>query len=151
MSKQDSELTAYCGLYCGDCIRHRSEIAELAQKLLVNIHNSDWGKYAGISSNKKAFQNYHQCLDVLEAIAERRCEDSCRVSGGCETFSCEIVECCLMNGFGGCWECWCFDSCEKFEFLEPFHGDTPKKNLQRIKELGLDNWAEHREKFYVWQ
>ena len=35
MSKSDTRLTAYCGLYCGDCIRYRSEIAELANKTIV--------------------------------------------------------------------------------------------------------------------
>ncbi len=56
-----------------------------------------------------------------------------------------------MNGFEGCWECWCFMDCERLEFLKPFHGDTIINNLQKIKELGLDNWSQHRHKLYVWQ
>ena len=150
MSKKDSELTAYCGLYCGDCTHYTSEIPELADKLLVALCNYDKGKYSKIPSNK-AFQNYRQCLDVLEAIIEQRCESSCRNSGGCKTFSCKIMQCCLMNGFEGCWECWCFEGCERFESLKPVHGDTNTKNLHKIKELGLDNWAGQRYKFYVWQ
>ena len=150
MSTKCSELTSYCGLYCGDCFRHISETPELSNKFLVDLFNYGWGKYDGISSNK-AFQNYRQCFDVLEAIIERRCEDPCRNGGGCKTFKCKIIQCCMMNGFEGCWECWCFEDCERLEFLKPFHGDTITKNLHKIKELGLDNWAGHRYKFYVWQ
>jgi len=32
----------------------------------------------------------------------------------------------------------------------PFHGDAPLKNLRKIKDLGIDNWAKNREKCYPW-
>ena len=37
MSKQEVELTGYCGLYCGDCIRYRSRAADLAEELLDEL------------------------------------------------------------------------------------------------------------------
>ena len=30
----DIELTAYCGLYCGDCIRYRSKASDPAKPIL---------------------------------------------------------------------------------------------------------------------
>ncbi len=33
MSKQDENLIAYCGFYCGDCLNCKGEIADLARDL----------------------------------------------------------------------------------------------------------------------
>ena len=33
MSKQDKNLVAYCGLYCGDCPIYKGKIADLARDL----------------------------------------------------------------------------------------------------------------------
>ena len=33
MSKQDKNLVAYCGLYCGDCPMYKGKIADLARDL----------------------------------------------------------------------------------------------------------------------
>jgi len=33
MDTKDKELTAYCGLYCGDCIRYNSKASTLAYDL----------------------------------------------------------------------------------------------------------------------
>ena len=150
MSKQEIELTAYCGLYCGDCIRYRSKAADLGRDLLGELQNEDWGKYAEISSDK-AFKNYEHCHEVLDAIVRRKCDDACRPSGGCSAFSCKIVDCCQKRGFEGCWQCDEFENCREFELLKPLHGDKPVLNLRKIRELGLEKWAEHRYKCYVWQ
>jgi hypothetical protein len=150
MSKQEIELTAYCGLYCGDCIRYRSKAADLARDLLSELQNEGWDKYAEISSDE-AFKNYEHCREALNAVARRKCDDACRPGGGCVAFSCRIVDCCLKRGFEGCWQCDEFENCREFEFLKPLHGDTPALNLRKIRELGLDKWAEHRHKCYVWQ
>ena len=150
MSKEEIALTAYCGLYCGDCIRYRSKAADLARDLLSELQNVQWDKYAKISS-AKGLKHYEQCREVLEAIVARRCDKACRPGGGCPSFHCKIIECCQKRGFEGCWQCDESQSCQEFEFLKPFHGDAPLLNLKRIKELGLDKWTEHRHKFYVWQ
>ena len=36
MDKKDKNLTAYCGLYCGDCFNYKGEIADLARDLRKN-------------------------------------------------------------------------------------------------------------------
>jgi len=149
-SEEATELTAYCGLYYGDCIRYKSKAADLARDLLDEMQLAQWDKYAEISSDE-AFQYYQQSFGVLEAIVGRKCDGACRATGGCQAFSCKIVECCKNKVYEGCWECDGFENCGEFEFLRPFHGDTPVRNLRIIAELGLEGWEEHRHKFYVWQ
>ena len=158
MSRHESGLTAYCGLYCGDCIRYRSRAADLARDLLNELQDTEFNKYAEIKSSSteqfdavKQFEHYRECCEVLEAIIALQCNNPCRVGRGCSSFSCKILECSRKKGFEGCWQCDEFESCGKFEPLKAIHGDSPRQNLKRIKELGLDRWAEHRCRPYVWQ
>jgi len=155
---QEIELTGYCGLYCGDCLRYRSRAADLARDLLNELQNTEFDKYAELKSGSakqfdtvKQFKHYRECCEVLEAIVALQCNIPCRVGGGCSTFSCGILECCRNKGFDGCWQCNEFESCERLEILRAIHGDSPRQNLRAIKELGLDKWAERRYKPYVWQ
>ena len=158
MGKKEIELTAYCGLYCGDCIRYQSRAADLARELITELRDTQFGKYAGIKSSSakqpnavKQFKHYKECCEVLEAITALQCNTPCRVGGGCPTFSCEILKCCQEKGFQGCWQCEEFEGCDKLGSLISIHGDSPQRNLKKIKELGLDRWAEYRRKPYIWQ
>ena len=158
MSKEEIELTGYCGLYCGDCIRYRSKAADLARELLGELDDTEFSKYAELKSGStkqfdtvKQFAHYRECCEVLEAIVALQCNNPCRVGGGCPSFSCEILECCRKKDFEGCWQCDEFESCRKLEPLKSIHGDSPQQNLRKIKELGVDGWSEHRSKPYVWQ
>ncbi|MFC1944857.1 DUF3795 domain-containing protein [Chloroflexota bacterium] len=128
-----TELTAYCGLYCADCIRYRSRASGLARDLLIELQNKEFNEYAKLRSSSKKqfdsvkqFENYKQCCEVLEAMVALQCHQPCRIGGGCSTFSCGIFECCRMKGFEGCWQCDEFESCEKFEPLHSIHGATPQ-------------------------
>ena len=158
MSREEVELTAYCGLYCGDCIRYKSKAADLAREILGELQRTKFDKYAEMKSSSakqfdtvEQFKYYRECCEVLEAIVGLQCNNPCRVGRGCPTFSCAILECCRKRRLEGCWQCDEFESCEKFEALKSFHGDGPQRNLKKIKELGLAKWAELRCKPYVWQ
>ena len=158
MSESDAQLTAYCGLYCGDCIRYRSRAADLARELISELQATEFDKYAGIKSGSakqldavKQFEHYRECCEVLGAVAALQCNTPCRVGGGCPTFSCEILECCRRKGFEGCWQCEESEGCRRLESLKSIHGDSHQQNLKRIRELGLDRWAEHRCRPYIWQ
>jgi len=152
MSKQEKELTAYCGLYCGDCIRYKSKAADLARNLAHELQETEFDKYADVeSSSVEELRHYKEYCEVLNTIVRLQCNAPCRVGGGCSTFSCKIIECCQHRGLEGCWECDEVEKCDKFEFLKPFCGDMPLQNVRTIKELGLDRWVEHRTKFYIWQ
>ena len=158
MENNVAELTAYCGLYCGDCIRYRSRVVTLARDLLSELEDAQFEEYAAYKSSPvkqfdpvKQFEHFKECREVLQAIVDIQCNTPCRVGGGCSAFSCDILDCCLKKKLEGCWECDEFKRCQKFEPLKAAHGDSPQQNLRKIKELGLDNWAEHRHKPYIWQ
>jgi len=151
MSHQEFELTAYCGLYCGDCIRYNSKAVDLAGELWHELRKSQFNKYAEVKSKSvKEFEHYDECCKVLEAIAKLKCISPCRLAGdGCAS-PCKIKKCIRSNGKQGCWQCHEMEKCAKLEFLKPFHGEGPWENLRRIQKQGLDKWAKHRAKFYPW-
>jgi hypothetical protein len=151
MSKQEAELTAYCGLYCGDCLRYRSKVTELARDLMSELQAVQFDNYAEVKSAfVKEFENYKGFREVLDAIIKLRCDIPCRAGGdGCVQI-CEIKSCAQSKNLEGCWECSEFEECDRFRFFKVFHGDTAKENLRKIKKYGLDNWAEHKGKFYSW-
>ncbi len=151
-SNLEAELTAYCGLYCGDCLRFRSKATQLARDLMTELQAVQFDKYAEVKSAAvEELENYNQCLQVLNAIVKLGCDTPCKAGGeGC-LLPCEVKSCVESKHIGGCWECDMFETCDKFEFLRPVHGDTTRGNLRKIKEYGLNKWAEHREKFYAWQ
>jgi hypothetical protein len=148
---KEKDLTAYCGLYCGDCIRYKCRASELADELLNEIDKNNFTEYAKIKrTHKKEFENFKSFISLLKAISEIKCEIPCGLGGdGCGG-KCEIIACVSTKGLEGCWECSDFERCDKFEFLKPFHGNAPLKNLRKIKELGIENWAKTREKCYPW-
>jgi hypothetical protein len=153
------ELTAYCGLYCPDCIRYKSKAAELAKSLLNELNNTEFETYARIKSTAveqvnrvKELEHYKECRNVLETIVKLQCNNACRVGPGCPTFSCNIIECCKNKGFAGCWQCNKNENCTLLKPLETVHGVCIKENLNRIKELGLEKWAKNKRcKSYIWQ
>jgi hypothetical protein len=147
----ERELTAYCGLYCGDCIRYQCRASDLANELLDEFDNLHFTEYANVKqTHRKEFDNFDSLIAALKAISEIKCEMPCRLGGdGCDG-TCEIIQCIRDKAFEGCWECHSFEKCERLDFLKPFHGDAPLENLRKIKALGIDNWAKHREKCYPW-
>ena len=151
MSNSEIELTAYWGLYCGDCLRYRSKFTELARGLMSELQAVRFDRYAEVKSAfVKELEHYEECRQVLDAIVKLECDTPCRVGGDGCLQPCEIKRCVQSKHLEGCWECGEFEGCNKFESFKLFHGDTAKENLRKIKEYGLSVWAEHREKFYQW-
>jgi len=149
MNNKEAELTAYCGLYCGDCLRYKSKAADLARDLQNELRKVKFDKYAEVKSAfVKEFEHYGECLQVLEAIAGLKCDTPCRAGGDGCLEPCEIKRCVGSKKLEGCWECDELEECERFEFLRPFSGSIPKENIRKIKKYGLDKWAKHRGKFY---
>lgn len=148
---KERDLTAYCGLYCGDCVRYQSKASELAEEFLKEIEKTKLAEYAKVkSSHKKEFGDFDTFVPLLQAISEIKCETPCRLGeGGCGS-KCDIIECVNSHEFEGCWECSGFEHCDKFDFLKPFHGDAPLNNLNKIRVLGMEKWAQTRDKCYPW-
>lgn len=149
MTKQDKDLIAYCGLYCGDCFGHKGKVADLARDLRKELRQSRFGKtaeYLSTMSFFKVFENYQQCYEVLGAIVKFRCKKACRGGGG-PPF-CKIRKCCQKKGIEGCWECNEFGTCEKLDFLKPNHGDAHLKNLRKLGKQGIDTFLEGKKHWY---
>ena len=134
-----TELVAYCGLYCGDCFNYKGEIADLARDLRKKLREAKFDKAApGLSKYFKAFRDYGQCYEVLGAMVRLRCKRGCRESGG--NPSCKIRICCRKRGMAGCWECAEFETCARFDFLKPIHGDATAKNLRKLRKEGIESF-----------
>jgi hypothetical protein len=148
----EAELTAYCGLYCGDCVRFRSKAVGLAEDLIRELRAAQFDKYAKVKSGTvPGLQHFDECLQVLDTIVKMRCDTPCRAGGeGCSS-PCQIKPCVELKNLEGCWGCDEFEGCGKFEFLRPVHGDGPEENLRKIRKYGLNKWVEHRGKLYSWQ
>ena len=152
MKHNEKDLTAYCGLYCGDCVRYKSRASDLSDELLDEIKKQHLSEYAKVKkTHTKEFENFDTLILTLKAISKLKCDLPCRLGGdGCEG-SCKIIKCVKDKSIEGCWECEEFETCRgKLDFLKPFHADGPLNNLQLIKEHGIDNWASYRDKCYPW-
>ena len=151
MGQHNREFTAYCGLFCGDCIRFKSEAPDLALHLLDELRKIKFENYVKVKQRSvNELESYKEMISALEAISKLKCDIPCRSGGDGCLQPCEIVKCVHLKGFEGCWECEEFEACGKFEFLKPFHGNVPQNNIKKIKNYGLDNWATHREGMYTW-
>ncbi len=95
-------------------------------------------------------ENYETMVQVLTVISTIKCEISCRQGGNGCGGSCQIIKCVREKKLDGCWLCADFGTCDKLNFLKPFHGEAPINNLRKIKELGIDSWAKYRDKCYPW-
>ena len=69
MDMDIKSLTAYCGLYCGDCIRYRSRASDLAKELAEELKKIKFNEYAKIkSSSLQTLKYYEQFLSALKEI-----------------------------------------------------------------------------------
>jgi len=142
-------LTAYCGLYCGDCIPSNTRLFELLEELrelATELHLDDYTEL--ISHRDAAFADYPVFENILTLLAGLRCPAPCRRDGGRPT--CAIRECALNKGFEGCWECPDRSGCALLDPLRGFHCGTIDDNLDAIAEYGLDGWQDSRGRHYPW-
>jgi hypothetical protein len=148
----EKDLTAFCGLYCGDCPRFQAQFSDLAGDLLTEFERLRFAEFSRIvKAHVKEFENYDTAVSLLTVLQQMKCEAPCRSGGdGCPE-ACGIKACTAGQGLEGCWACSDFKTCEKLDFLKPFCGDAPVKNLQTIKANGIEGWARHRAKQYPWQ
>ncbi|MBN2187648.1 MAG: DUF3795 domain-containing protein [Dehalococcoidia bacterium] len=134
-------MIAYCGLYCGDCINYKGEIADMARDLRKKLRQAEFDRVSqGLSGFFKEFKNYAQCYEVLGAMVRLRCRRTCRGGGGPPV--CKIRVCCQKKNIQGCWECDEFKTCEKLDFLKLIHEDAHIKNLDKLKKQGIDKFLE---------
>ena len=79
----DSERTACCGLYCGDCIPAADSLFESAGRLRQLLAETQFEEYARHRSvMNKAFESYRVFQEVLDAILTLRGPPYPGLSGG---------------------------------------------------------------------
>jgi hypothetical protein len=151
MSKQHLKMIAYCGLFCGDCLRYKSKITDTARSLLLELEKRKFYDYAQVKAEfDEDFKNYSLLIAMLGKIIKLECKQSCREGRGCVAFECQILKCCVGSQYEGCWECKRLADCDKFDFLKPFHGETPKNNCIDLLNNGFENFILRKQVFYIW-
>jgi hypothetical protein len=139
MAGEDKDLIAYCGLYCGDCLNYKGEIADLARDLRKKLRAARFDRAAiGLSKYFKEFDDYKQAYEVMGAMVRLRCKRACRDGAG--NPSCKIRNCARKKNIEGCWECAEFETCAKLGTLKPIHADANLKNLRKINKDGIDSF-----------
>ena len=147
------EKTAFCGLYCSDCIPGDARIFETIKKTLAVLDEVGMTQYAAHSAQKNPLlKQYPQAIAVMEAVLKLQCGGSCRrgqVSGlGCAQ-DCPIRVCALEKGYDGCWECTEHRACTKLDRLKGFHPSL-NETLDTIAEKGIEGWVHGRGLHYPW-
>lgn len=135
---EKEELISFCGLYCDDCFFYKGKIASLAEELDSELKDADFKKTADVFAQlpfSKAFENYGNFEEILNALKNVTCV-GCRERQG--QYNCEISECCNQKQIIGCWECEEFPTCTKLDFLQKTHGNAVLRNLDILKEKGVD-------------
>lgn len=153
MSSKNRKATAYCGLYCEDCIPSNRRLFTLVKELEQLLDTVKFENYAKLKAKRsEVFNRYKDFTEVLSKIKKLECIPTCyngpKSELGCSN-KCIIRECVINKRFEGCWECDLYKSCEKLERHKIFHPNT-EHNLNMIKEFGINNWVDKRGKHYKW-
>lgn len=144
--KKNSELLAYCGLYCGDCAGYSGEIADAAQHLKETME-----RYKFQQTVKHLFpeelKDFQALCEKIDFMTQLKCPKICRQRRADEV-KCEIWKCCRNNGFFACHECSTFETCSKLQKMTELHGDSCLKNLRAVSEMGVDAWIHRGKRFW---
>ena len=144
----NKNLTAFCGICCGDCIPSKEEFFSTVERLDEMLGELQFEEYAEYKANRQpAFKEYPAFLSVLRQIKQLRCP-ACRQGGG--NPQCEVKRCVQNKGLNGCWECNQRSGCV---FLNRLRGVHPNLdyNLDLITNMGPEKWFEKRKEHYQWQ
>jgi hypothetical protein len=67
---EDKNLTAYCGLYCGDCIRFKCRASDLSALLLDELERSHFQEYSKVKRyHAKELEHYELIITALKGIS----------------------------------------------------------------------------------
>jgi len=149
----NEKYTAFCGLYCKDCIPSNKELFATINKLATLLDTLGFEHYAKFKSTKvKELENYDVFRKLLTEMQKLECKSNCfegPVSEcGCNK-NCEMRKCVIERKIAGCWECNAYKLCEKNKFHRIFHPGM-EHNLDMIKEFGVENWLDKKGQHYQW-
>ena len=142
MVNHDENSVGYCGMYCRGCWLRKENVSELAGELLNKVKTREFRQLAkGLPEMIPALNglsNYDRAIEFLESVCFVQCNGFCRSGSGIP--DCEIRMCCQEKLKTGCWECDEYRSCAKLAWLEPAHPGASSRNLNSIKNFGIENY-----------
>lgn len=143
--------TAYCGLYCRDCIPANHPLFAVAQELDETLAACRFDRYAELKAERgsPAFRAYPEFRAVLTALRGLECAAPCAVGGGCRP-DCEVRACACTRGVRGCWACAERETCRRLAPLKLVHPHLTEHH-DLIRVLGLDGWAARRKAHSAWE
>jgi len=128
---KESELVAYCGIYCRSCDYFTGRIRDSAGQLLDIVKKHGELKLFADSTKAFDFENFAKGLEWLYNEISP-CVGACKGGGGWG--ECPIRKCCVDKKVRFCYECSQFpcDTLEKFS--------KRIETLNEMKKLGLESW-----------
>jgi hypothetical protein len=148
MASDDRRFTAYCGLYCRDCIPSDQMLFKSLGEFGKCLDAVGFDTYAGLKAKTNPiFREYPIFMEVLGEIKKLECVKYCR-EGGCKP-DCAVRACAMNKGHEGCWECDAYKNCDLLLPLKNIHPSL-EHNLELVREHGMDGWSSLRGKHYQW-
>lgn len=147
--KDRTELLAYCGFYCGDCLGHTGVIADASKdfKKVLDKYQFDRTAKCILPDQLKDYDRFYEIVEFMTGL---KCPMTCRERED-SNVACEVRKCCLDNGYYACHECNNFETCEKLKSLmHGLHYDASIKNLKAIRAMGLEGWIAKGIKYHYW-
>jgi hypothetical protein len=128
---KETELVAYCGIYCRLCDYFSGRIRDSARDLLEVTKKHDELRLFADASKAFDYENFMRGLEWFSREISP-CVGSCRGGGGWR--NCPIRKCCIEKELRLCSECASFP-CETLKKY-PKHVEE----LNDIKKMGMENW-----------
>ena len=144
-------LLAYCGFYCGDCLGYTGVIADAAQNMMEVLETYKFERTAECVFPEQ-LANYDQFREMLGFMTGLRYPGICReVEQDGSPSGCEVKSCYRERGYYACYECGEFEACDKLVSIHRgLHYGSCMKNLQAIREMGLEAWIDGGPRFCYW-
>ena len=140
MAGNPKNLVGYCGLYCGACGIYQGKIKQAVENLrgLLGAYGFDKAM-PELSKWEPSFQHYAEFEKVNDALVKLfgSCPN-CVGDGGDP--SCAVRQCCKQKGYATCAECDEMGTCSRLQH------PLAKKELGKIKAMGLDKWVGEMQK-----
>lgn len=133
--EKESELVAYCGIYCRLCDYYTGRIRDSANDLLEVVKSHGELKLFADTAKAFDFENFMKGLRWL-CNEFSPCVGGCRGGGGWR--ACPLRKCCIEKDVKFCYKCNDFP-CETLK-------NYPKRvdELNEIKETGLESWIKQK-------
>lgn len=133
--EKESELVAYCGIYCRLCDYYTGRIRDSAKDLREVVKRHSELKLFADTAKAFDFENFVKGLEWVSSEFSP-CVGGCKGGGGWRASP--LRKCCIERGVEFCYECSGFPC----ETLKKF----PKRvdELNEIKKMELESWIKQK-------